>query len=95
MYTNKKLEKYLKVSEKIKKLEKEREALRQEFILKGAGESRDFIVSVLHGVREFVAGKAEFETKFGESFLKDNGLLKLTNTTTVSVVEKKVKEQVA
>ena len=95
MYTNKKLKKFISISERIKKLEKEREALREEFILNGAGESRDFIVTILHGIREFVAGKAEFERKLGESFLKDNGLLKLTNTATVSVVAKKAKEQVA
>jgi hypothetical protein len=87
-YTNKKLKKYISLQTRLKALESQIATLRKEFIEQGAGESRDFVVSILFGVREYIVGKKEFETKFGESFLKDNGLVRLTNTTTVNVTEK-------
>jgi|LakMenE18May11ns_1017448.scaffolds.fasta_scaffold9959586_23 hypothetical protein len=85
---NEKCEAYLNISERIKKLEKQLSELRSEFIASNGGESTDFLVSIRHSVRESVAAKTEFVAKFGPDFLKENGLLKVSEVKTVSVTDK-------
>ncbi len=85
---NKKVKKYLSLTNRIKLLEKQREELRRGFIATNGGESSDFIVVIQRTIREGVAGKTVFVDRFGEHWLKENNLLTLSEVNTVVVKDK-------
>jgi hypothetical protein len=84
-YSNELVKRYETLQEQVKQLEKEISELKKQFIASGSGESEDYLIVIKDNFRETVAGKADFETKFGSNWLKDNGLLKLSAFNTVVV----------
>lgn len=92
-YENKKIERYLELLDAVKAMEKEIAEMKNEFISSEGGESDDHLIVIKDNFRESVASKADFEKKFGASWLKDNGLLKLSAFNTV-VVSRKIERKV-
>jgi len=86
--TNKTVKKYLRLQARIKKAEKELSLLKDAFLAFNGGESRDYLVTIKHGLREIVAGKDIFAEKLGSEFLAENGLLRTIDTNSVVITEK-------
>jgi len=86
--TNKTVKKYLRLQNRIKKAEKELSLLKEAFLAFNGGESRDYLVTIKHGLREIVAGKDAFAEKLGATFLEENGLLRAVDTNSVVITEK-------
>ena len=92
-YENKKIERYLELLDAVKTMEKEIAEMKNEFISNEGGESDDHLIVIKDNFRESVASKADFEKKFGASWLKENGLLKLSAFNTV-VISRKIERKV-
>jgi hypothetical protein len=87
-YTNEQIQRYESLQAESKRIEKELAEMRAAFIASQGGESPDYVVTLKDNFRETVAAKADFAAKLGPTFLKDNGLLKLTAYNTVIVTKK-------
>jgi hypothetical protein len=92
-YQNEMIEKYEALQAEAKRIEKELDAMKKEFISSNGGESDDHLIVIKDNFRESVASKADFEKKFGASWLKDNGMLKLSAFNTV-VISRKIEKKV-
>ena len=90
-YSKETIQLYESLQAQAKEIEKELAELKRQFIASNGGESEDHIIVIKDNFREIVAGKADFEAKFGASWLKDNGLLKLSayNTVVIALKSKK------
>lgn len=90
-YSTETVKRYESLQEQAKLIEKELSELKKQFIATNGGETEDHVITLKDNFRETVASKADFEAKLGASFLKDNGLLKLTayNTVVISLKNRK------
>lgn len=86
--TNDMLAKYIKLSEKISKLNKERGDIRKAILENGSISTADYVATVEALKKERVAGKKELENFFGRQVLVENGLLQTYISQEVNVVEK-------
>ena len=93
-YENEMIERYEALQAEAKRIEKELDAMKKEFIASNGGESDDHLIVIKDNFRESVASKAEFEKRFGADWLKDNGLLKLSAFNTV-VIQRKIARAVS
>lgn len=93
-YENQVIERYESLQAQAKMIEKELNELKAQFISNGNGESESHLIVIKDNFRESVASKSEFEKKFGASWLKDNGLLKLSAFNTV-VISRKIERKVS
>lgn len=93
-YTDNEIREYDELNELIKALTKKRDAMKDRFIQSNGGESETYFVTLKDNFRETVASKAEFEKRFGTEWLKENGLLKLSAFSTVTVSVKAKAERV-
>ena len=93
-YTDNEIREYDELNELIKALTKKRDAMKDRFIQSNGGESESYLVTLKDNFRETVASKAEFEKRFGSEWLKDNGLLKLSAFSTVTISVKTSAERV-
>lgn len=87
------IERYEYLQQLAKQTEKELNELKSQFISSNGGESDDHLIVIKDNFRESVASKADFEKKLGASWLKDNGLLKLSAFNTV-VISRKIERKV-
>jgi hypothetical protein len=85
------VQRYEFLQEQAKLIERELAEIKKQFIASNGGETEDHVITLKDNFRETVASKADFEAKLGASFLKDNGLLKLTayNTVVISLKNRK------
>ena len=85
---NEQVKTYLELTAEIKRLEKQVDAIKAEWIASNGVETPDYFVIIKRSVRESVAGKGVFSEKFGENWLKENDLIKLSEVKTVVVQDK-------
>jgi predicted chitinase len=93
-YQNEMIEKYEALQAEAKRIEKELNEMKSQFIASNGGESENHLIVIKDNFRESVASKAEFEKRFGADWLKDNGLLKLSAFNTV-VIQRKIARAVS
>lgn len=84
-YSDEKIKRYEELQALIKAMTNELDSLKDEFIQSNGGESDSYLITLKDNFRESVASKADFEKKLGASWLKDNGLLKLSAFNTVVI----------
>lgn len=82
------IERYEFLQDQAKKIEKEIAEFKKQFIESNGGESEEHTITIKDNFREIVAGKAEFEKRFGADWLKENNLLKLSAFNTVVITRK-------
>lgn len=87
-YGNEVIERYESLLEQVKVIDRELAELKAQFIASNGGESDSHVVVIKDNFRELVAGKGEFEKKFGATWLRDNGLLKVSAFNTVVIARK-------
>jgi len=87
-YSIETVKRYETLQEQAKLIEKELSELKKQFIASNGGETDEHLITLKDNFRETVASKADFEAKLGASFLKDNGLLKLTAYNTIVISRK-------
>lgn len=90
-YNDALIQEYQSKLDQVKKLEKEIDAIKKEFIESEGGESESFLIVLKDNYREIVASKSVFEERLGADFLKKNDLLKISvfQTVVVSLKTKK------
>jgi hypothetical protein len=82
------IERYENLLEQAKMIDREISELKAQFIASNGGESDSHLIAIKDNFREIVAGKSEFEKKFGATWLRDNGLLKVSAFNTVVIARK-------
>lgn len=87
-YTDNEIREYDELNELIKALTKKRDAIKDRFIQSNGGESDSYLITLKDNFRETVASRGEFDKRFGPGWLKDNGLLKLSAFSTVTISQK-------
>jgi hypothetical protein len=87
-YAKETIQRYESLQAQAKEIEKELAELKRQFIASNGGETDEHVIILKDNFRETVAGKADFEAKLGASFLRDNGLLKLTAYNTIVISRK-------
>jgi len=85
---NEQVKQYLELVEQMKTIEKRIDAIKGEWLATNGVETEDYLVVIRRSLRESVAGKGAFAEKFGENFLKENDLLRLSEVKTVVVQER-------
>lgn len=85
---NETVKQYLELTAEVKRLEKLIDGIKAEWISTNGVETDDYLVVIKRSIRESVAAKGAFAEKFGENFLKENDLLRMSEVKTVVVQER-------
>jgi len=87
-YETKMIERYNELTTIVKNATKELDALKAQFLSTNGGETETHLIVIKESLREIIANRKEFENKFGQSFLNDNGLIRSTIVRQVVVTAK-------
>ena len=84
------INRYEELQNIVKQADKELARLKADFIASNGGESETHLVVIRDNFREILVSKDVFATKFGEDFLKENELTKISAFNTIVIARKAV-----